>query len=109
MAYTSLRHLPELNIIVRFSCPVQADELEWGAPGADDRVRRLAALKPHLVLAADCCYIDQDGESPSTPHFIQACKGKAVMLHSAALVTGRRSEVIMFRSCSLPRDCGVDK
>mgnify|MGYP001806810964 CR=1 FL=1 len=54
---------------------LQADELEWGAPGADERVRRLAALKPDLVLAADCCYIDQDGESPSTPHFIQACKG----------------------------------
>jgi hypothetical protein len=40
-------------------------------------VRRLASLKPDLLLAADCCYIDQDGQSPSTPHFIQACKGQA--------------------------------
>lgn len=54
----------------------QADELEWGAPGAEERVQRLASMKPDLVLAADCCYIDQDGESPSTPHFIQACKGQ---------------------------------
>jgi hypothetical protein len=38
-------------------------------------VHRLSLLKPDLVLAADCCYIDQDGQSPSTPHFIQACKG----------------------------------
>jgi hypothetical protein len=53
----------------------QAGELEWGAEGSDAQVARLAALKPHIVMAADCCYIDQDGESPSTPHFIQACKG----------------------------------
>jgi hypothetical protein len=58
-------------------CCAQADELEWGAPGADERVRRLANLKPDMLLAADCCYIDQDGESPSTPHFIQACKGNS--------------------------------
>lgn len=57
----------------------QADELEWGAPDAAGRVRRLSALKPDLLLAADCCYIDQDGESPSTPHFIQACKSEVML------------------------------
>jgi len=53
----------------------QAEELEWGADGYEVQVRRLASHKPELILAADCCYIDQDGTSPSTPHFIQACKG----------------------------------
>uniref|UniRef100_A0A383VXQ9 FAM86 N-terminal domain-containing protein n=1 Tax=Tetradesmus obliquus TaxID=3088 RepID=A0A383VXQ9_TETOB len=53
----------------------EAEALEWGAPGYEDVVRTLASRKPELVLAADCCYIDQDGESPSTPHFIAACRG----------------------------------
>lgn len=53
-------------------------------------MRRLSSLKPDLLLAADCCYIDQDGQSPSTPHFIQACKGQAgavllLLLLAAAL------------------------
>lgn len=56
-------------------CWLQAGELEWGSPGCESAVHRLSLLKPDLVLAADCCYIDQDGQSPSTPHFIQACKG----------------------------------
>eukprot|EP00878_Enallax_costatus_P045544 GHUV01054954.1.p1 GENE.GHUV01054954.1~~GHUV01054954.1.p1 ORF type:complete len:230 (+),score=59.48 GHUV01054954.1:259-948(+) len=57
----------------------EADELEWGAPGYEAVVRRLAGKKPHLVIAADCCYIDQDGVSPSTPHFIHTCKGEQAM------------------------------
>eukprot|EP00775_Hariotina_reticulata_P013046 gene13044-13173_t len=59
------------------TCPgaATAEELEWGADGFEDRVRQLASHKPELILAADCCYIDQDGTSPSTPHFIQACRG----------------------------------
>lgn len=27
------------------------------------------------MLAADCCYIDQDGVSPSTPAFVETCAG----------------------------------
>jgi hypothetical protein len=38
-----------------------------------------------LLAAADCCYIDQDGESPSTPHFIAACRGKAWPTETANL------------------------
>ena len=37
------------------------EELEWGKEGWMDTVRRLADPPPDLVLAADCCYIDQVG------------------------------------------------
>ncbi|KAF8071200.1 Vcpkmt [Scenedesmus sp. PABB004] len=53
----------------------EAEELEWGAPGCDAIVARLASRRPELVLAADCCYVDQDGQSPSTPHFVAAARG----------------------------------
>lgn len=56
---------------------LQAEELEWGTPECAAIVRRLASLKPELVLAADCCYVDQDGQSPSTPAFVEACRGEA--------------------------------
>lgn len=62
---------------------LQAGELEWGAEGSEAAVARLAALKPDIVMAADCCYIDQDGQSPSTPDFIRACKGRGVCLQAA--------------------------
>lgn len=46
----------------------EAGELEWGRPGwLEGPVRRLAEQGVDLVVAADCCYIDQDGKSPSTP------------------------------------------
>jgi hypothetical protein len=38
-----------------------AGELEWGPPGYEAAVRRLAAEPVDWVLAADCCYIDQVG------------------------------------------------
>lgn len=50
-----------------------AEELQWGSPGYEDVARRLAADPLDWVLAADCCYIDQEGTSPSTPHFITTC------------------------------------
>lgn len=54
----------------------EAEELEWGKPGwMEGPVRRLAARGVDLVVAADCCYIDQDGKSPSTPAFVQTCAG----------------------------------
>ncbi|KAL6776726.1 hypothetical protein ACKKBF_B30695 [Auxenochlorella protothecoides x Auxenochlorella symbiontica] len=54
----------------------EAGILHWGAPGWMDGVRLLAAPPGvDLVLAADCCYIDQDGESPSTPAFVETCAG----------------------------------
>lgn len=34
-------------------------ELEWGKEGWMDTVRALADPAPDLVLAADCCYVDQ--------------------------------------------------
>ena len=48
-------------------------ELEWGKAGWMDTVAALAAPPPDLVLAADCCYVDQDGVSPSTPDFVRTC------------------------------------
>ena len=38
-------------------------------------VARLAEVGVDLVVAADCCYIDQDGQSPSTPAFVETCAG----------------------------------
>ncbi len=37
------------------------EELEWGKEGWMDAVRRLADPPPDLILAADCCYVDQVG------------------------------------------------
>lgn len=57
---------------------VEAAELEWGRPGwLEGPVRRLAEPGVDLVVAADCCYIDQDGASPSTPAFVQTCAALA--------------------------------
>lgn len=53
----------------------EVEELEWGKEGYEDIVRQLASSPIDWVLAADCCYIDNEGESPSTPHFIRACHG----------------------------------
>lgn len=52
-----------------------ADELEWGKPGWMQSVARMADQGVDLVVAADCCYIDQDGKSPSTPAFVETCAG----------------------------------
>eukprot|EP00884_Botryococcus_braunii_P004350 jgi/Botrbrau1/13916/Bobra.136_2s0009.2 len=52
-----------------------ACELEWGAPGFMDTVKRLSAFRPSLVVAADCLYIDGDGRSPSVPDFVRTCAG----------------------------------
>ncbi|GAB4822736.1 hypothetical protein N2152v2_009782 [Parachlorella kessleri] len=51
------------------------EELEWGKEGWMDAVRRLADPPPDLILAADCCYVDQDGKSPSTADFVTTCAG----------------------------------
>lgn len=52
----------------------EAVELEWGAPGYRDKVNLLASSEPiDWILAADCCYIDNEGASPSTRHFIWTC------------------------------------
>ena len=51
----------------------EAIELEWGAPGYRDVVSSLASEQLDWILAADCCYIDNEGKSPSTRHFIWTC------------------------------------
>lgn len=54
---------------------VEVEELEWGVEGYMARVQALASTPIDYVLAADCCYIDNEGVSPSTEHFIRACHG----------------------------------
>ncbi|KAG2498939.1 hypothetical protein HYH03_003129 [Edaphochlamys debaryana] len=49
------------------------EPLEWGTPGYEEAARALAAEPVDWVLAADCCYIDQEGTSPSTPAFVRTC------------------------------------
>ncbi|KAI3433337.1 hypothetical protein D9Q98_003155 [Chlorella vulgaris] len=54
----------------------EAAELEWGTPGwMEGAVAPLAGAGVDLVVAADCCYIDQDGKSPSTAAFVETCAG----------------------------------
>lgn len=53
----------------------QAQELEWGKEGWMKKVALMADPPLDYVLAADCCYIDNDGTSPSTPAFVQTCRG----------------------------------
>ncbi|KAI8470255.1 MAG: putative methyltransferase-domain-containing protein [Monoraphidium minutum] len=52
-----------------------AEELEWGREGYLEHVAALAASPVDLVIAADITYVDQDGQSPSTEHFVATCKG----------------------------------
>jgi len=40
---------------------VHVEELEWGTEAAATMVSRLAAVAVDLVVAADCCYVDQVG------------------------------------------------
>jgi predicted nicotinamide N-methyase len=51
----------------------EAIELEWGAPGYRERVDLIVSEPVDWILAADCCYIDNEGTSPSTRHFIWTC------------------------------------
>lgn len=55
----------------------EAAELEWGKPGWMETIVAPLAERGvvDLVVAADCCYIDQDGKSPSTPAFVETCAG----------------------------------
>ena len=53
----------------------EVEELEWGKEGWMKSVQIMADPPPDLVLAADCCYIDNDGVSPSTPAFVETCAG----------------------------------
>lgn len=76
-----------------------AAELEWGRPGWMRTVRRLADPPPDLVLAADCCYIDNDGASPSTPAFVATCKGLCGPRTRCLVAFERRSPEV--RACFL--------
>ncbi|MEW5306214.1 MAG: hypothetical protein WDW36_008696 [Sanguina aurantia] len=96
--------------------------LEWGAEGYEELVASLAPQE--WVLAADCCYIDNEGDSPSTPHFVTACHGlcgpttqclvsfelrseavKEVFLRETARLF---SKVTRIPTSSLPRGCRVE-
>lgn len=53
---------------------VVAEELEWGANNSMKKAEILATPPPDMVVAADCCYIDGDGPTPSTKEFVLTCK-----------------------------------
>ena len=48
-------------------------ELEWGKPGYLGAVAALAAEPIDLVLAADCCYIDQARHPPPSTGYQSRC------------------------------------
>jgi len=51
------------------------EPLEWGKAGWMQRVGAMSDPPPEWILAADCCYIDNDGISPSTSAFVETCAG----------------------------------
>ncbi len=76
---------------------VQVVALEWGKPGYLETAQELAAQLRCIdyVLAADCCYIDQDGESPSTTHFVAAARALCTSQTTTVLVCFElRSETV---------------
>ncbi|GAX73872.1 hypothetical protein CEUSTIGMA_g1322.t1 [Chlamydomonas eustigma] len=102
----------------------EVQELEWGKEGYEQVVSSLASAPVDWVLAADCCYIDNEGESPSTEHFIRTCHGlcgestrclvsfelrsnqvKSVFLKEAARAFSRVERI---PSKSLPKGCQID-
>lgn len=70
-------------------------------------VEALAAGGVDLVLAADCCYIDQDGESPSTPAFVETCAGLCGPGTTVLVSFERRSPEV--RRCFLEESCRLFK
>jgi len=95
-----LRENMEANGVLRTSASAseggwaEVEELEWGKENWMKRVAVMADPPPDLVLAADCCYIDNDGVSPSTPAFVKTCSGLCGP-HTRVLVAfERRSEEV---------------
>jgi len=52
---------------------VEVAELEWGKQGYVEALTSISQDPVDWVLAADCLYIDNEGQSPSIPHFVKAC------------------------------------
>lgn len=78
---------------------VEIEELEWGKEGWLTRVETLRHPSPDYILAADCCYIDNDGISPSTPAFVQTCARLAGPNTKTLVAFERRSPQV--RKCLL--------
>eukprot|EP00798_Chlamydomonas_sp_ICE-L_P020002 gene20002-26715_t len=103
----------------------EVEELEWGAEGYMSRVESLASGGPlDWIVAADCCYIDNEGLSPSTSHFIRTCHGlcsastrclvsfelRSNEVKGTFLGEARRAfaKVTRVPARSLPKGCQVD-
>lgn len=69
----------------------EVEELEWGKKNWMHQVALMADPPPDLVLAADCCYIDNDGVSPSTPAFVETCFGLCGLTTRVLVAFERRS------------------
>ncbi|KDD75700.1 hypothetical protein H632_c543p1 [Helicosporidium sp. ATCC 50920] len=72
----------------------RVEELEWGSEGWLDRLPALREPPLDWVLAADCCYVDRDGASPSTPAFVQTCWELASEKTVVLVAFERRSEEV---------------
>lgn len=78
---------------------VEVEELEWGKEGWMRKVEILRHPYPDYILAADCCYIDNDGVSPSTEAFVKTCAGLAGPNTQTLVAFERRSPQV--RKCFL--------
>lgn len=68
------------------STRAKAVALEWGKVGWQVTAQALGQLHTDFIVAADCVYLDQDGESPSTESFVEAChliSGEATLCYIA--------------------------
>lgn len=78
---------------------VQVEELEWGAAGSIEKAKSLATPAPDFVLAADCCYIDGDGPTPSTEDFVLTCRTLCGPRTKVLVASERRADEV--RRCFL--------
>lgn len=88
-----------------------ARELEWGSEGYMDTVGALAPAD--FVLAADCCYVDGIGVTPSTEHFVRAARGLCGPSSSFLVASEIRSSEVRWSSApprapSSVRSCMFD-
>lgn len=71
-------------------------ELEWGKPGYLSLCSALSPSSAPLayVFAADVCYVDGDGESPSTEAFARACDAVVGQKTVLLVAQERRAEAV---------------
>ncbi|KAF5825992.1 putative methyltransferase-domain-containing protein [Dunaliella salina] len=106
---------------------VEVAELEWGKQGYETALGSIAQDPVDWVLAADCLYIDNEGQSPSIPHFVKACsilcgsnaretkclvsfelRSEEVKHQFLQAVAENKMKAKLIPRSSLPRGCQID-